>query len=1732
MKSNYPSVRTSTRNKLNNTTRRKTALQKALFEGLENRCLFSYTFDLVGNAASATGDASTDSLVIAPIGGLLEHSVNGGAFSSDWNGNTVPASNTITVTVNLTTGDGSSFQLGSGADAASNSNAHFVVIAPANTSDTAGIDDSQGASAGTYTYDTSAGTISGPGIDYNESSSNPFTGGVTIVGSPADGNTFNITSVLAGEPANIMTAAGTGANTINVGSSNVLNVNAPLVLSGNGNATTVNINDSSDTANSTATFDNLSPNSGAPFELTGLSASPIEYTGLNALNVNGGTFNTSGVIYNVNNTTSDTTLTISGGPNQNFINLSNSGETAGLDNLPGPVVVLGGSSSTDVVTLDDSGADFNDAYTVTSTTVSRPVFGGLTYDDNIGTLTLNAENTLGMDGNNTITVTSTANSITTNINSQGGADTITVNGTGNLGVLNITTAGDNSNVNVIADNEAVDISINGAGGTINLGSSGGAGTMENILNGVSITDGPAFYDLNFHDESDTNGHTWTLNNDDVGNTASVALSSGIATTSYRPGDIESVTINAGSGGNTFAVNNTTATVPTTLNTGTGNDTVNVLANGNNTLNINGQDGADAVTLGGAPSAGMQNLNATINITNAANFTDVTLDDSQNSSARTATIDDNGTTNTITGLSPATINLTDSEIGNLTINGGTGGNGFTVNNNGPFSTTINKGAGNNNTVTVLGTNVDGTLTLTGTGMDDTVTLGNGSLINLAGPVNIQEAPGSTNLVLDFSSDTMLHDFVLSGDGTTSTLHDNLGNLPHDITFLTASLASFTIEATPDFNENLTVDFGQGGNPIPSAGSGLIFNGGNGTGSHGLILTGGLSSPFASETHTANDSSVSPQFGQFGTISFNDGLGNANSATMITYTGLQPITDTVPVSIYTFNDAATDPSFTAQNGPVVSGFNTIEFVNTPTAPPPTFETTDVSNKASIIFNAITDQGLNGVVDISVPSDGLTSLTFNTPNSHEDAVHFLNTPSGIATALVGGSDEDTTTVTGTGVSSGTTLLLNGGAGVDTLNYDAGGLVPTITAGGVAGEILISIPGAGTIDAFDYANINITNITPLVITPATAVTIHTVEGTPLTNQIVGTFTAPILATPAPAGYPASDFLVSINWGDGTIAAGTVVQDPSNPSVYDIIGNHTYAAAGTFSIGNTVSFVGGTYTSSLNGVSLAVTAPASPNTNVTAGSAVVTQGAISLTAFPVVGTEGIAIPAAPVATFTQAGTQEPVGSYTATISAINSSGVTVFTVAAASITLNGTLYTVNAPALTFPDEGNYRLVVAVTETASSTTAVASSQATIADAPLTATSGAALTPNTGIAFTGLTVGTFTDADPTAPVSDFTAIINWGDGTSSAGTITQPGGVGTPFRVTGSHIYMTPGTYSTLINVLDDGGSATTLAGSAAVTDLAVTGTGNSFSVVQNQSTGDIVLATFSDPNPFATASSITATIPAGGWGDGSPAAPMLLTVVPVGSTSTSTLFEIVGSHTYAHVGTFPVNITVRTAGGAVTNLTATATVTTPAPHLVFYRTPQTVVAGKIIAPFIIVYAEDSTGNLIKTDHSTVTLSMNTGPAGGYLTGGRTATLANGVAIFSKVTIKKAGVYTIQASDGTDTAAISKKLSVVPAALKMVFTIQPRSGLAGNPFSTQVRLVDKFGNLATTDKSKVTLSLANHPAGASFSPITVTVDDGIAEFDHLILKTVGQYQFLATDYKDKLPNRNSSKFTMHSAIIPD
>jgi hypothetical protein len=177
------------------------------------------------------------------------------------------------------------------------------------------------------------------------------------------------------------------------------------------------------------------------------------------------------------------------------------------------------------------------------------------------------------------------------------------------------------------------------------------------------------------------------------------------------------------------------------------------------------------------------------------------------------------------------------------------------------------------------------------------------------------------------------------------------------------------------------------------------------------------------------------------------------------------------------------------------------------------------------------------------------------------------------------------------------------------------------------------------------------------------------------------------------------------------------------------------------------------------------------------------------------------VATFKDYDASKTAGSFTATIDW----GDTATT--AGTISANGSGgFNVNGTH-TYAREGTFNVLVSIADM-NGNFARATSTAIVADAPLTAT-GKPISATRGIAFSSL-VATFTDADPTGNVTEFSATINWGDGTNSAGIITANGSGG--FDVTGSHTYAIGGSLSVVVTIQDVGGSSATANSTANVFD--------------------------------------------------------------------------------------------------------------------------------------------------------------------------------------------------------------------------------------------------------------------------------------------------------------------------------
>ena len=100
---------------------------------------------------------------------------------------------------------------------------------------------------------------------------------------------------------------------------------------------------------------------------------------------------------------------------------------------------------------------------------------------------------------------------------------------------------------------------------------------------------------------------------------------------------------------------------------------------------------------------------------------------------------------------------------------------------------------------------------------------------------------------------------------------------------------------------------------------------------------------------------------------------------------------------------------------------------------------------------------------------------------------------------------------------------------------------------------------------------------------------------------------------------------------------------------------------------------------------------------------------------------------------------------------------------------------------------------------------------------------------------------------------------------------------------------------------------------------------------------------------------------------------------------------------------------------------TPAAKLVFNQLPSYPVAGHALSPAITVDVEDSDGNLLQTDSSTLTLSIASG--NGSLSGTVSVAAVDGIATFSALSISSAGTYTLEAADGTLASAVSSPVII-------------------------------------------------------------------------------------------------------------
>ena len=514
-------------------------------------------------------------------------------------------------------------------------------------------------------------------------------------------------------------------------------------------------------------------------------------------------------------------------------------------------------------------------------------------------------------------------------------------------------------------------------------------------------------------------------------------------------------------------------------------------------------------------------------------------------------------------------------------------------------------------------------------------------------------------------------------------------------------------------------------------------------------------------TLAGSPVSATTGATGVATYTLTVSNPTALSNLTLAATLPAPPSITTTSSDFDLTEPAPTVTTispTSGPSAGGIIvTITGTNFTGATAVEFGSTSATSYTVVSPNQITatSPAGTGTVDITVSTPGGTSV-----KSTADQFTYRPPPAVTSISPKSGPPAGGTTVT----ISGTNFVTG-----DTVSFGlVTAIVPvTLTATQIS---VVSPPGTGTVDVTVVDPNGISSATSAadkftyLAVSVTAMPISATAGTAFSGQ-VATFNENTGNLDS-----VSAFTSTISWGDGTVpSVGTIIQPGGVGTPYAVTGTHTYASGGSYSFNVTVTPVAG---NSVSGNSTATVSQAPAITSASGTTYILgTLGSflVTTTGFPTPSlSETGALPGGLVfvdngnGTATLAGTPSAGGIYPITIRAANGVG----TNATQSFTLT----------VIYP--------VAVTANAISP---------VAEAPFSSV-----------------VGSFISANNRVSLVTFSATVDWGDGTISTAIITQPGGAGTAYLVTGTHTYVASGIFNFIVTVTPAVGPAATGTNTATV----------------------------------------------------------------------------------------------------------------------------------------------------------------------------------------------------------------------------------------------------------------------------------------------------------------------------------
>ena len=381
--------------------------------------------------------------------------------------------------------------------------------------------------------------------------------------------------------------------------------------------------------------------------------------------------------------------------------------------------------------------------------------------------------------------------------------------------------------------------------------------------------------------------------------------------------------------------------------------------------------------------------------------------------------------------------------------------------------------------------------------------------------------------------------------------------------------------------------------------------------------------------------------------------------------------------------------------------------------------------------------------------------------------------------------------------------------------------------------------------------------------------SNTALDDQVVATFTDPNNASSDSGVYESS-----IDWGDGTTSDGTVVANDDGS--FSVLGNWTYVNAGAYPV--SVKIV------DQIGQVVFVDSTANVSGNITATAADLETGRLGVFTNVV------------VASFTDVYAQAAPQDYTAAIDWGDG------TISSGVIQANGSGGFDVVGSHQYTQIGDEAVQVTIQSTRGDSASVFS-DAIVSEAPFTgppmsiAVSGTENTP-----LYGTPLATFSSTDPNASPGDFSASIQWGDGQTGDGSVTQ--NADGSFTVSGAHSYAA------------GNGSFAVVTTDAEIADAPLTAQGLDASVGTGDNTSSVPLASFTDADPAPSLGNFSAVID---WGDeaidgGFAQSQGSIVEEPDGS------FAVEGTHAYAAAGTYTATVYINDNAGNYAQSASTVTV--------------------------------------------------------------------------------------------------------------------------------------------------------------------------------------------------------------------